>query len=57
VVVVEEVEVAEDLPPHVIPGMIFVIYHMQGFKVLCFGTCFIYQFDITEFHLQGFCYC
>jgi len=34
VVVVEEVEVAEDLPLHVIPGMIYVSYSIS--KILKF---------------------
>jgi hypothetical protein len=48
VVVVEEEEVAEDLPLHVIPGVIFISYTIS--KILKFHVLkhFIHHFDILK---------
>jgi hypothetical protein len=53
VVVVEEVEVAEDRPPHVIPGMIS-LSHTVG-NILKF--CFVHQFDILLSTYKSFITC
>ena len=58
VVVVEEVEVAEDLPPHVIPGMIYMSHNLSKIlKVSCFETCFMHQFDILIYSYKSFITC
>lgn len=32
----------------------YIMEHKQDFKVSCFGTCFIHQFDILNYYYKSF---
>jgi hypothetical protein len=33
---------------------VYIVYHKQDFKVSCFGTCFVHQFDILKSVYKSF---